>query len=42
MINNKEQMIARTVAKISETHNLIQENKYTLNKLDAELGYTES
>ena len=42
IVANKEQIIAKTVDKIGECHNVIQDQKYTLNKLDAELGYYES
>lgn len=34
--------MAKTVQKIGECHSSIQDNKYTLNKMDAELGYFES
>ena len=42
LLNNKEEGISRTTFKISEAHQQIQELKYTLNKLDGELGYFEN
>lgn len=42
LIDNKEQQISKTVQKVGDSHNQIQDLKYTLNKLDAELGYFES
>lgn len=39
---SKDEAIAKTSMKISECHQIIQEQKYTLNKLDGELGYFES
>lgn len=41
LLSNKEHSIAGTCAKINEAHQQIQELKYTLNKLDGELGYFE-
>lgn len=42
LIDNKERQISKAVQKIGECHQTIQDYKYTLNKLDAELGYYES
>jgi hypothetical protein len=41
-VANKEQDISRCCAKITECHASIQDQKYTLNKLDGELGYYEN
>lgn len=35
-------MIAKTVGKVGNAHSNIQDLKYNLNKMDAELGYFES
>jgi chromosome segregation ATPase len=42
LLMSKEEAIAKTSMKISECHQIIQEQKYTLNKLDGELGYFET
>lgn len=42
LIDNKEKQISKTVGKIGDCHQCIQDLKYTLNKLDAELGYYEN
>jgi len=42
LLMSKEEAISKTSMKISECHQIIQEQKYTLNKLDGELGYFES
>ena len=42
MLNQKEEALARTHHNIQECLQSIQELKYTLNKLDGELGYFES
>lgn len=41
-MNSKEEAISRTQFKISEAYQQIQDLKYTLNKLDGELGYFEN
>lgn len=42
LLMSKEEAISKTSVKISECHQIIQEQKYTLNKLDGELGYFET
>ena len=42
VLDNRQQTIAKHVHKIGECHSMIQEQKYTLNKLDSELGYFEN
>lgn len=41
-MHSKEEAIVKLSMKISECHQIIQEHKYTLNKLDGELGYYEN
>jgi hypothetical protein len=42
MLAQRDDAISRTLCKISEATQQIQELKYTLNKLDGELGYFEA
>lgn len=42
LLSSKEEAIVRCSMKIQECHQIIQEHKYTLNKLDGELGYFET
>ena len=42
LLNSKEEAIYRCQGKISEAMQQVQDLKYTLNKLDGELGYFEN
>lgn len=42
MLAQRDDAIHRTMSKIQDCHQQIQELKYNLNKLDGELGYFES